>query len=336
MAKGNMLQGMARGKVGDIVFSRLNGEQISRVRNRNPKNPRTNAQLYQRAIMATVMQAYSAGMVIFNHSFQGKSVGAANQRRFMSLNAKRLRDQIAADLQESSIENQKARVVAPGAITPVPNAFIVSEGSYEQKLFTTGMLGSELVWQIPAKETNETIAHYAERVGLIAGDIYTYVAFGLNDETVVFEPANITSDYAKQKECTFAYLRFIVKDNLSANNATLNAITDLFDLESNGDNMEPDHLSFQIRAYNVISHAFHAYSTVIRSRKDVDLRSTSIMIEEVTQNNASYHWGIAPDYLLDIWKTGSVSLGDSDLILEGGGGTSANSNNNNDDDYSGD
>ena len=44
------------------VFSRLNGQQVSRVRNRNPKNPRTNAQLYQRAIMATVMQAYSAGM----------------------------------------------------------------------------------------------------------------------------------------------------------------------------------------------------------------------------------------------------------------------------------
>ena len=72
MAKGNMLQGMARGKVGDVVFSRLNGQQISRVRNRQPYNPRTNKQLIQRAIMATVMLGYSAGKEIFNHSFQGK------------------------------------------------------------------------------------------------------------------------------------------------------------------------------------------------------------------------------------------------------------------------
>ena len=87
MAKGNMLQGMARGKVGDVVFSRLGGEQIARVRNRHPKNPRTNAQLYQRAIMATVMQAYSAGKVIFDHAFQGREIGAGIQRRFMALNA---------------------------------------------------------------------------------------------------------------------------------------------------------------------------------------------------------------------------------------------------------
>ena len=74
MAKGNLFQGMGRGKVGDVVFSRLNGEQISRVRNRHPKNPRSNSQLFQRAIMATVMQAYSAGKAIFDHSFEGYAV----------------------------------------------------------------------------------------------------------------------------------------------------------------------------------------------------------------------------------------------------------------------
>ena len=121
---------MARGKVGDVVFSRLNGQQIARVRNRNPKNPRTNAQLYQRAIMATVMQAYSAGIAIFDHSFQGKEVGAQNQRRFMSLNAKLLRSQIAADLNGSvAVASQVGRVVAPGVSSPVAACLQVSEGS---------------------------------------------------------------------------------------------------------------------------------------------------------------------------------------------------------------
>lgn len=75
MAKGNMFLGMARGKVGDVVFYRADGQQLSRVRNRNPRNPRTNAQLFQRAIMATVVQAYAAGKELFDHSFQGFQSG---------------------------------------------------------------------------------------------------------------------------------------------------------------------------------------------------------------------------------------------------------------------
>ena len=75
MSKGNLFQGMARGSVGDVTFTRVNGQQVARVRNRKPKNPRTNKQLYQRAIMATVMRAYSAGRAIFDHSFEGVKFG---------------------------------------------------------------------------------------------------------------------------------------------------------------------------------------------------------------------------------------------------------------------
>jgi hypothetical protein len=94
MAKGNLFQGMARGAVGDVVFSRLNGQQVSRVRNRQPANPQTNAQLYQRAIMATVMQAYSFGKKIFDHSFEGKKKGSECQNAFLSLNSLKLRSAI--------------------------------------------------------------------------------------------------------------------------------------------------------------------------------------------------------------------------------------------------
>ena len=67
---------MGRGKLGDIVLTRIDGQQIARPRNRQPKNPRTNKQLYQRAVMATVMQAYSAGIKIFDHSFPRVSPSA--------------------------------------------------------------------------------------------------------------------------------------------------------------------------------------------------------------------------------------------------------------------
>jgi hypothetical protein len=52
MAKDNLFLGTARGSVGDIVFSRLDGQQVARVRNRAPRNPQSPAQMVQRIIMS--------------------------------------------------------------------------------------------------------------------------------------------------------------------------------------------------------------------------------------------------------------------------------------------
>ena len=177
---------MARGKVGDVVFSRLNGQQVSRVRNRNPRNPRTNSQLYQRAVMATVMQAYSAGKEIFDHAFQGESVGAHNMAKFMKLNADKLRSQLASDLSNQPIsrENKVGRFVGPASNTPTPYSYIVSDGGYAQTLFAFDAENN--VFKIAAPTTNEKVKEYAARLGLIAGDIYTIVAFVPTSTTPAF------------------------------------------------------------------------------------------------------------------------------------------------------
>lgn len=44
-----MLLGYARGSVGDVTFSRVKGQQVQKARNRRPNNPRTEAQVLQRA-----------------------------------------------------------------------------------------------------------------------------------------------------------------------------------------------------------------------------------------------------------------------------------------------
>lgn len=62
MAKGNMLLGYARGKVGSLVFARRKGEQITRARNFAPANPRTNAQMSQRMKMYAPVQLYRQSM----------------------------------------------------------------------------------------------------------------------------------------------------------------------------------------------------------------------------------------------------------------------------------
>lgn len=95
MAKGNPLLGQMRGSIGDVVFWRGNGQQLSRSRNRQPANPRSNSQLTTRILLKTASTAYSKLMYDYaNQTFQGSKIGAENQRRFMSANIKILRDYI--------------------------------------------------------------------------------------------------------------------------------------------------------------------------------------------------------------------------------------------------
>lgn len=311
MAKGNLFQGMGRGKVGDVVFSRLNGQQIARVRNRNPKNPRTNAQLYQRAIMATVMQAYSAGIAIFDHSFQGKEVGAQNQRRFMSLNAKLLRSQIAADINgDVAVASQVGRVVAPGVSSPVAACLQVSEGS---------LVNTLLAGTIPAAASaSEKVSEYCARLGLVANDLFTLVAFvsDINGD-VLFSLATDNTDYSKQIATQFVYLRYKVKESALSNSTDVIAtLGDILEF-SEGSIDAPATLLAKAVGSDVPAIQYVNENGVgtygwIRSRLNEDLRSSCSLV------NDGNTYGMASGFALAAWKQGAASLGDSDLILEGG------------------
>lgn len=88
--------GKARGSVGDLTFSVSYGEQISRAKAKSVKNPRTDAQMIQRIIMSTTVQAYSGMQAIVDHSFQGVAYQGPSMNKFNSLNSKALRSAYAA------------------------------------------------------------------------------------------------------------------------------------------------------------------------------------------------------------------------------------------------
>lgn len=328
MAKGNLFQGMGRGKVGDVVFSRLNGEQVSRVRNRHPKNPQTNKQLVQRAIMATVMSAYSAGREIFDHSFQGYSVGAGCQRRFLSLNANALRTQLAAEWDTAAAEESLAKVTAPKIQTPIPNQYIVAEGSLEQNLFTKAESLGEPTFALPAVVNGETIAEYAARNGMNAGDIYTFVVFATSqaEADVLYKALGIASvEFDTVYRGSFGWVRFIVK-NLAANTTVITSDTKfsaIFDIEAggvgNGDAsywadytigtaVAPSDL-LTVGSISTLGYAVG----LIKSRRDADLRS-NCTLQVVNPAEFGLYW----NDLLTAWKAGTTQIGASDLILEGG------------------
>lgn len=104
--KGNLLQGTARGSLGDTVFFRSHGEQMARVRVRQISNPRSFPQLLNRVLLSTAGRAYALFRNVADHSFQNFNGPRANQAEFMRRNVKILQDQFSR-----SVENGEFRII---------------------------------------------------------------------------------------------------------------------------------------------------------------------------------------------------------------------------------
>lgn len=140
MSKGNLFLGFGRGKVGDVVFSRLDGEQVARARNRSPRNPKTPLQLLQRVVTKTTSLGFSLMQEITNHSFQGIDGVTMNQARFTQLNVEAFRRQLAFEINSGEAEDilSSSQVnFAGAAVTIAPiNAYVVSEGKIPAPSFS--------------------------------------------------------------------------------------------------------------------------------------------------------------------------------------------------------
>lgn len=171
MAKGNMLLGQARGKVGDIVFSRSNGQQIIKSRTAQVRNPQTKAQMIQRIILNTIAQAYSAMAPICDHSFEGVAVGQNSMSFFMSKNAKLLRSLAS----ENGLDNSVPMVVALGSNDLASNAYVISKGTLPEISL------SEDSEYAGFKAGANTYQDIIDRYGLNRGDQLTFcILDGLN------------------------------------------------------------------------------------------------------------------------------------------------------------
>lgn len=315
MAKGNLFLGTGRGSVGDVTFYRKNGNQISRVRNRRVSNPSTQAQLVQRAVLATIAKAYAAGSIIFDHSFEGVSTGEKSQARFMSLNLDLLRSYVEDDLRNNRGDGQcHAAVVARKGSFPVPNGYLVSEGSLIQNYISMVQGEASIVFPGPADD-NQTIAQYCEANGLIDDDIFTVVCFGIED-TGWNDGA--LHQYDSVWPCSFKFLRFRVKTSaISSTTVASNAtLTEIFDIEGSGNVQTVARVSLddnELRIDDMFGFIVGKFG-VIRSRENSGLRSTCYL-----GLGDPVKWGIISKYLYGTWDPSVNMIGQSPLILEGGG-----------------
>ena len=330
MGKGNLLQGMGRGKLGDTVFYRQNGSQMFRVRNRIVKNPKSTGQQIQRSLMATITKAYSQLQVICNHSFENVAYGAASQSYFVKKNLDLLRKAALAYTENnlSGIgEYNMPYIVAPGTVATVcPNKLYISEGSLQQDAFNVvgGNISTEIsiVPNIP-KAASGNIKDFLEKIG---NRMYTLV---------VIRAITPILGTDKEKQGSAIYSTEVLFSRIKRNAVALTeedavkdvsniAIGKYITIESNM--KEDDNLytwytgqpSFEKNdmACCVIASAWNGIKW-LRSTESLAVNLQGNFIENKTPVVGSA-FGLDFAYGLGLWTNTNTSMVTSDKLLNGG------------------
>lgn len=181
MAKSKSFFGLRKGSTKTLTFSVLDGQQITKDRVTDVKNPRSKAQMEQRCILKTTSLAYSTLKSIVDHSFEGVTYGAASQRKFMQVNTAIVRDN-AADFHsvigfasyKDSTPNMGQYVISQGSLAPIPaNVISLSFAANSLSISYNGGVAST--------------AALANALGVNLGDIITLCALVQNtDKTAIF------------------------------------------------------------------------------------------------------------------------------------------------------
>lgn len=160
MAQSKSFFGLRKGSTKSLTFQVLNGKQITKDRVYNVKNPQTLSQMQQRALMATVITAYSHLKAICDHSFEGVEVGSKTMSEFIKANLGELRKGVPSINLTSYKEGDYANnfyLVSKGTLLPLESDKAEVSGVIKQCWVVGGAWG---------ETDNITYAKLAEKIGL--------------------------------------------------------------------------------------------------------------------------------------------------------------------------
>lgn len=347
MAKSKSFFGLRRGSTKSHTYSILNGQQITKDRVLAVANPKTQKQQFQRAIMATVMAAYSEMKEIEDHAFQGKKKGSENQREFMSRNLVAMRNAFL-QYQDNNVvvANQKFFAVGPKTPTVLPAEWIISHGTMEEQTFLTYEDGNHTLvtpsivsYRSVGGGYSSTLGELADDLGIIPGMQITFVCVNATNGPRIYEVDS--ADYAGYHDFKFRFCRLAFKyfdrnkavgtataslDNLfsefldgviDTGRSTSILVDSLYDIT-----LAQGETYFTYDAETLLSGAaFDETLTggigIITSMVDGVERSSSKMLVRGTANRAQAV-GLSWNWVPLAWQNAGANLGESDLYLEGG------------------
>lgn len=186
MAKGIEINGMLRGKRGGVVYYRSNGQQMSRPRVTEVKNPKTAKQAVQRMVLATASKITSSLRPIVDHSFEGTKIGETSVRLFQSRTMNALRNAAAWVINGEITGAPVCNFALKGApIAGCLEAMYISSGRLAMNGYEAGentidiALSGELSHTIGSEEAY--VAQLA-KLGIKPGDQLTFVVYDMNND----------------------------------------------------------------------------------------------------------------------------------------------------------
>ena len=166
MAKGNMFLSQARGKVGSVVFSVIKGQQVERVYNPSPANPRTNGQQAQRSLLANMTKFYKRGTKNFyKFAYEDRTIRESDFNAFARKNTMR------------GVYMPKELYDHAG--TPALGKYIVSDGSIATNI-ADYFSGENYGVLVPGSAAITTVGQFCTALmtqspSIAVGDIFTMV-----------------------------------------------------------------------------------------------------------------------------------------------------------------
>lgn len=226
MSKGNMFLGGARGSVGDVTLQVLNGQQITKRRNRNPKNPKTKKQMYQRASFAEPVKFFTRGQQnLFRFAFENKANGESDYNAFMRVNAK-----LGVLMTKQQIESPFVAKIGNFCLTMGSLTGISAESfafSPSESAGGFGVKTSLIVDTLPTTFGELSTAILDGSKGLQNGDIITLLCID-SDNGITDEPPYLTTD--NEYEPVWTIEQFII------NTADATPLTAAWTLYKDSDN----------------------------------------------------------------------------------------------------
>lgn len=287
-----MLLGHARGKVGSLVFSRSNGQQVVRAKSDVVANPQTRAQMIQRILLNTIAQAYSKMSVICDHSFQGIKNGQDSMSYFLKTNLKNLRARVAQEIDGGAYMDEIFSMSPLGTNVFVPNNYVIAKGTLPK--ITVADASADDVMKV-ALDGN-TYGDFINKYGLKRGDQITFVAVqGESADNLGFAYARVILDPRDENDEQLPLSTTLIQDNaiVSPNKRNEGSFATLA--------FDTDHVNFGFGATYMVGGA------IIVSRKKEDEsweRSDATIIANSSSSEQVYSLG----YALELLETGGIGV----------------------------
>ena len=177
MAKSKSFFGLRSGSTKSLTFSVNRGQQITKDRVYRVANPRSEAQMKQRAIVPIVAASRAALKGLVDHSFEGVKYGNDSLKKFSELNLRS-----GALKVESYAPNGYSN---PGFASLVVSKGTLNDGGFEVKITTK--LRIEQTFKQPAMTD---LTFNAAKAGDSAEDVLKTIAEWGATECEVFAPGN--------------------------------------------------------------------------------------------------------------------------------------------------